>query len=226
MNTRMTRKKQVVAAFDTSKDRVFVQHADFAWVAATMEPDTLAIANFVADLSSSADLQAQTRIIQAKKGQFKQVFGASADHPSASLSLAARVLVQLYLRPCYFSLRGSLEWIIETLARAEGAPVVGAAVREACTIEWQILAARATDVSVDVNELIGVALSMNCMAGLDSHFGWLTNGSAVVEGACFSFQDGTVLQHFTQGLASMYTRCADKINPVDAELRVPSAELL
>lgn len=214
----------MVAAFDTSKEHVAISLADFAWISAILEPDTLAIASFIAELSSSQDLQAQIRVIQAKKGQFKQVFAAPAEHPAVSLSAAAKALVQLYLRPNFFALRGSLEWIIETLARAEGTPVVASAVKEACVAEWQALASRSTDATIDVNELIGVALSMNCMAGLDSHFGWLTNGSVTDE--CVAFVDGTALQQFTEGLASMYTRCADKINPADAELRVPSAELL
>jgi hypothetical protein len=235
MNARTTTKKQLVSAYEVSKGTVRVAVDEFPSLTNMgNEEDVLNVSSFVAGLATSTDVNGQVRLIQARKGQIKQYLaGSDASAASSGVTVALEVLLQLYIRPAYFPLRGSLEWIVEVLSKipleSSLGQVVRGVVRTVCSREWDALAqtAPAADAKLtdsEMNELIGNALALNTMAVLDSHFFWLQELPSSDES--FAFADGSALLAFALHLARIYDHCSARISPELLELQLSSAELL
>lgn len=228
MAARGSKKKQAVSAFEVDKSVVAVSREDFVDI--LCDENNLLLSEFIEQLCLASDLQSQTRFIHALKGQVKQYIGGFDGSVSMhqGVSVAVRVLLRLYVRPSYFPLRGSFEWIVEIFSRACSIAVPSAAVMRrivcaGCLNEWKSLVRSTTiaDALTDkqMNELVGIVLSLNALAAFDSQVNWLDNAEL-----SDPIQDP--LLQFCQYLAKVYCHCVARICPDDASTGLTGAELL
>ena len=190
-----TKKKQQLSPFEMRKEIVLIDPPN-DFVIPVQFSTLIDTKKFQVELYACLCLKDQIKVIQAWKGKFKHAFVTNIEGRSwGDVDTAVQFLLQLYLLPKFFPLRSSLEWIVESLLLIKFATKqeIAVTVRAVCVRIWEKLRAdlnsHSTQMSSDsvANEVIGVALSFNCMSALDSHFGWL--GSDASAAGCLNDND-------------------------------------